>query len=98
MLNDNDSGNLASQLSGDASRRHFKEVEILDEQKFMNLFQMLRPRVGIDGNMHFVSYGDMPEGVHGFGDTINEAIADFNKQWAESLKAAREGKLTKDKL
>lgn len=89
MLNDNDSSNLGAQLQNDASTRHYIEVGILEETRFMNLFQMLKPRVSIDGNMYCVSYGDAPEGIQGFGDTINQAIGDFNKQFTESLKEIR---------
>lgn len=89
MLNDNDSSNLMAQLSNDASTRHFIEKGTLEKENFMITFAMLSPRVSIDGNMYCVSYGEMPEGVHGFGDTINDAIADFNKQFSESLKTHR---------
>lgn len=93
MLNDNDSSNLAGQLRNDAESRHWREVALLEEQKLMNLFSMLKPRISIDGNMYCVSYGEMPEGVHGFGDTINEAIIDFNKKFSEVLLEKRKVKL-----
>lgn len=93
MLNDNDSSNLASQLSNDASTRHSIEIGILEEKRFMNLFNILKPRVSIDGNQYCVLYGsNLQEGIAGFGDTINQAIGDFNKQFNESLKITQGNK------
>ena len=43
-----------------------------------------RPKLTIDGNRYFVLYGeDIRTGVAGFGDTVAEAMADFDKQWSE---------------
>jgi hypothetical protein len=63
------------------------------EQEEYNLFSMLRPRVSIDGNQYCVSYGDMPEGIHGFGDSVYLAVLDFNKQFIAKDLSLRQGYL-----
>lgn len=42
---------------------------------------LMRPRLYKDGNQWCASYGDMPEGVQGFGDSPGAAMRDFDKQW-----------------
>ena len=43
---------------------------------------LFRPEVSIDGNKYCVLYGkDLMEGVAGFGDSLSEAMADFDKNW-----------------
>ncbi len=46
---------------------------------------LYKPKLYIDGNQWCASYGDMPEGVFGFGDSPQKAIDDFNKNFNESL-------------
>lgn len=46
------------------------------------LFALLKPKVVKDGNQWCVLYGeDLQGGIAGFGDTIHEAVLDFNKQF-----------------
>lgn len=43
---------------------------------------ILRPRIFTDGDQWCALYGDnLQDGVAGFGDTPNEAMRDFNKNW-----------------
>lgn len=43
-----------------------------------------RPSIGRDGNQWSVLYGDnIMEGVCGYGDTPEKAMADFDKNWKE---------------
>jgi len=43
---------------------------------------LFRPEVSIDGNQYSVLYGSDPmAGCAGFGDTLAEAMADFDKNW-----------------
>jgi hypothetical protein len=45
-----------------------------------------RPAISIDGNQWCALYGkDLHDGVAGFGDTPELAMADFNKSWREPL-------------
>jgi hypothetical protein len=46
-----------------------------------------KPRLSVDGNQWCASYGDMPDGVHGFGDSPVEAMLDFDKEWNKKLTA-----------
>lgn len=44
---------------------------------------LFRPEVSLDGNAHCVLYGeDLMAGCAGFGSTMAEAMADFDKNWA----------------
>ena len=43
---------------------------------------LYRPNVAIDGNKYSVLYGaNLMEGCSGYGDTLAEAMADFDKNW-----------------
>jgi len=58
------------------------KMNTLVQAEEMNLFSLLKPKVGIDGNQHYVLYGeDLQNGVAGFGDTLMLAIYDFNKSF-----------------
>src|SRR5574343_767205 len=47
---------------------------------------MFKPRVFIDGNQWCALYGDnLQDGCAGFGDSIAEAMQDFDKQWSLKL-------------
>jgi hypothetical protein len=43
---------------------------------------LFRPSISIDGNQYCALYGeDLQNGVAGFGDSPEKAMADFDKQW-----------------
>lgn len=43
----------------------------------------MRPRIYPDGNQWCVLYGEsLQEGIAGFGETVAEACADFDKNWS----------------
>lgn len=45
-----------------------------------------RPKISIDGNQWCALYGDdLQRGVAGFGDSVQLAMADFNKNWYAKL-------------
>lgn len=45
---------------------------------------LYRPAISIDGNKWFALYGaNLQDGVAGFGDTPEAAMADFDKNWRE---------------
>lgn len=46
----------------------------------------------INDNDSCVSYGNLSEGIQGYGSTIKEAISDFNKQFTEPLKDSSNAK------
>lgn len=49
-------------------------------------FTLYRPRLFIDGNQWCALYGEnLQDGVAGFGDSPEKAVADFNRKWEESL-------------
>lgn len=43
-----------------------------------------RTTLSQDGNAWLAIYGDLPTGVVGTGDSPEEAMQDFNKQWFKS--------------
>ena len=62
--------------------RHQSKMNVLVETEEMNLFALLKPKVGIDGNQYYVLYGeDLQSGIAGFGDTQMLAIYDWNKSF-----------------
>ena len=47
---------------------------------------LFRPDVAIDGKKYSVLYGtNLMEGCAGFGDSLAEAMADFDKNWHSKL-------------
>lgn len=49
---------------------------------------LYRPRIMIDGDKWCALYGDnLQDGVAGFGDSPEEAMADFNHVWRTALRA-----------
>ena len=51
-----------------------------------------RPAISIDGNQWCALYGDdLQCGVAGFGDTPEQAMADFDKSWREPLRNSPSG-------
>lgn len=51
---------------------------------------LYRPTVGLDGNMYSVLYGeDLMNGCAGFGATMAEAMADFDKNWVSQKAPAQ---------
>ena len=49
---------------------------------------LIRPRVFVDGNQFCALYGeDLQEGIAGFGDTEEEALAEFDKEWFKGFEA-----------
>ena len=86
MLNDLDSGLLLNRLAHQADLVHQNILATEIEKAEYNLFVMLKPKFGIDGNQYYVLYGDnLQEGVVGFGDTLYLAILDFNKKFNEKV-------------
>ena len=47
---------------------------------------LYKPRLSIDGDQWCASYGDMPEGVHGFGASPELAMTAFDTEWAAKIK------------
>jgi len=51
---------------------------------------LMRPSIGIYGNQWCASYGsDFMEGVCGFGNTPEEAMEDFDKNWTSQTIPAK---------
>lgn len=79
-----------------SQRQHFEVLEhqerynTIIEASEMNLFKLLSPKFGIDGNQYYVLYGDdLQSGVAGFGDTLYLAILDFNKSFHKPITKTR---------
>tara|TARA_R110002167_G_scaffold296081_1_gene500576 strand:+ start:167 stop:409 length:243 start_codon:yes stop_codon:yes gene_type:complete len=57
------------------------KVELLETEQQYKRFEMLKPKVYLDGDKWCVAYGEMPTGVFGFGNTPHEAVIDWEIQW-----------------
>ena len=56
------------------------------EAEEMNLVQLLKPKMFVDGDQWCVLYGEnLQEGIGGFGKTPRLAIYDFNKQFDKNV-------------
>ena len=54
---------------------------------------LLKPKLMIDGNQWCALLGDnLQDGVAGFGDSPDEAYADFDKSWYKKLKNSPGGR------
>jgi len=50
---------------------------------------LYKPRLSIDGNQWCASYGDMPEGVQGFGSSPELAMLAFDAEWVAKIKEVK---------
>lgn len=67
----------AGLTAGDAAREAFVTAEAARAPHVL-----MRPHLAKDGNMWSFLYGDnIQEGVCGFGETVEAAAADFDKNW-----------------
>lgn len=65
---------------------HESRMNLLIQNEEMNLFNLLKPKVFMDGNMWCVAYGNNPmEGIYGYGETIMKAIYSFNKEFHKEI-------------
>ena len=86
MLNENHSMDLLNTLTHHSNLEHQSKMSKLIESHEFNLFQMLKPRLFIDGNMWCVLYGkDIQEGICGFGKSPLDAIYAWNKEWDKKI-------------
>lgn len=68
---------------------HWKVAQLVDElnaaateKRALQLIEMLKPELSKDGNQFCFIYGKMPNDcVVGFGDTVGQAMYDFNKNF-----------------
>lgn len=53
---------------------------------------LMRPELSVDGNMYCFLFGrNLQEGVAGFGRTVAEAAAAFDKAWRETPAPREQG-------
>ena len=71
-----------------SQRQHFQALEhslrqeILIKESDFKLFEMLKPKISIDGNQYCVLLGvNLQDGIAGFGDTLYRTVLDFNNQF-----------------
>jgi hypothetical protein len=76
-----DKQNIGTDLRCAAER----ERSIKDTEDHYKLFSMLNPNFGVDGNQWFVLLGDLPTGIAGFGDTLHDAIGEWNCAFHKKL-------------
>lgn len=59
---------------------------------------LYRPKLSIDGNQWCALYGNLHEGVAGFGDSPEAAMDDFNANWVRPIKASESVKNALDEM
>jgi hypothetical protein len=78
-MNNNDSNTLLNHLANQANIIHQTTLATEVEKAEYNLFALLKPKFGVDGNQYYVLLGEnLQEGVAGFGDTPYKSILDWN--------------------
>ena len=54
---------------------------------------VFRPSISVDGNQWCALYGDnLQDGVAGFGDSPDDAMADFDRNWKAKLLTSGSGR------
>ena len=81
ILWDGDKTHIGAMLCEAAVARN----EMAHNEKHYSLFNMLKPQFGVDGNQWFVLLGDLPTGIAGFGNTLYDAIGDWNCAFHKKL-------------
>ncbi len=65
---------------------HLHQEQVRTEYMRQRPSVMYRPAIRLDGNQWCALYGDnLQDGVSGFGDSPEAAMADFDKNWAKPL-------------
>lgn len=69
---------------------HAAEMAKIDIQfaasQYMRPSAIWRPKISVDGNKWCALYGDnLQDGLAGFGDSVAEAMADFDLNWTKHL-------------
>ena len=61
---------------------HQANMDVINQALDMNLFNILKPQFGKEGDEWFVLYGgDLQSGICGFGKTLMLAIRNFNGEF-----------------
>lgn len=90
-----DVGGAIEQSMRDANIPHYFEMAMHAAQQAAASIEefhtapsaIYRPAISIDGNQWCALYGDdLQCGVAGFGDTPEQAMADFDRNWREPLR------------
>ena len=69
---------------------HQERMALIVEKEEYNLFQILKPKLFVDGDKWCVLYGEnLQDGIAGFGESPYKAILDFNKAWNKPIKATK---------
>jgi hypothetical protein len=86
-----------------SQRQHFDVLEhqermnTLIDQRDFNLFSILKPKFGIDGDQYYVLFGaDLQSGVAGFGDTLFAAIINFNLAFTRPVPKKKSPSMAKE--
>lgn len=76
----------SSQRQHDQIMLHQVKISSAVMEEEYTLFNILKPKVLIDGNQYCVLHGvDLQSGICGFGETIHKAIIDFNNSFNKPL-------------
>lgn len=83
-MNDNHSSMVMNQMCHDSLM--VAEVQKQAASELMRPSYLYKPRLFIDGNQWCALFGEnVQDGVAGFGNSPNEAMYDFDKEWYSPL-------------
>lgn len=76
-------------MEGLLDANHWKVAQLIEElnasateRRALQLIELLKPELSKDGNQFCFIYGQLPNDcVVGFGDTVGQAMWDFNKNF-----------------
>lgn len=65
-------------------KEHAQQELYIVSQEWQRPSVLFRPTVSLDGNCYCALYGaDLMSGCAGFGETMAEAMADFDRNWVK---------------
>ncbi len=66
-------------------------MDNVTEEQSLQVVSLLKPKFYIEGNQYCFELGDSPKSVCGYGDTVMDAVLDFNTNIrTQKIKAVKE--------
>jgi hypothetical protein len=100
-ISNGDVGAAIERVAGEAfdigwQKQHAQQEIYAVSHEWQRPSVLFRPTVSLDGNAYCVLYGeDLMAGCAGFGSTLAEAMADFDKNWFSQKAPAQVGRNAK---
>lgn len=93
-ISNGDIGSAVQEAIRSAGLSHYGQMVQISAQAALGQYErpsaIYRPRLYVDGDKYCALYGDdIMSGCAGFGDTADQAMADFDKHWNNSNPPSR---------